>query len=135
MSFRSLLRCLKGREAEQIINNLRNVKIHSYCVKNQEMYVVKPMVYKYSSDCPAKCWKCEFPYKSELFCSQCKTIQKPPENLNYFDLIGVKEDYDIHVDDVQKKYRQLQNMLHPDRFGNRSQVQFFLQFFKYLKKK
>ncbi|XP_014608351.1 PREDICTED: iron-sulfur cluster co-chaperone protein HscB, mitochondrial isoform X1 [Polistes canadensis] len=74
---------------------------------------------QYSSDSPSKCWNCNFLYKSELFCSQCKTLQEMPENLNYFDILGVKLDYNVNNDEVHEKYTQLQKMLHPDRFGNR----------------
>ncbi|KAI4498701.1 hypothetical protein M0802_006168 [Mischocyttarus mexicanus] len=42
-----------------------------------------------------------------------------PENLNYFDILGVKLDYNVNNVEVHDKYRQLQKMLHPDRFGNR----------------
>ncbi|KAJ8679275.1 hypothetical protein QAD02_015062 [Eretmocerus hayati] len=71
-------------------------------------------------DFPQKCWQCEYPHKSKLFCSKCKALQKLPENLNYFDLIGVEKDFNVSIEDVQKKYRQLQSLLHPDKFGQKS---------------
>ncbi|KAK2579586.1 hypothetical protein KPH14_010881 [Odynerus spinipes] len=73
------------------------------------------------SDSPAKCWNCNFLYKSKLFCSQCKTLQEMPENLNYFDILGVKFTYNVNNDEVHDKYRQLQKMLHPDRFSNKTE--------------
>lgn len=67
-----------------------------------------------------KCWKCNLPKKyNELFCTKCKALQElPDKNLNYFQLIGVDENYDLKINEVQNKYRQLQNLLHPDRFSN-----------------
>ena len=122
MSIRCLLRMLKNSDVEQITRDFRKLMIHSYYVKPPEVRVRKPMISKYSSDCPPKCWNCDFSYKSKIFCSQCKAIQKPPEKLNYFDLIGVQEDYDVVIEEVQRKYRQLQTMLHPDKFVNKSEV-------------
>ncbi|OXU28621.1 hypothetical protein TSAR_010926 [Trichomalopsis sarcophagae] len=72
------------------------------------------------SDCPSKCWQCDFPHKSELFCAKCKALQKLPKDLDYFDIIGVERTFDVVVEDIQKKYRQLQTLLHPDKFGQKS---------------
>ncbi|XP_003427292.1 iron-sulfur cluster co-chaperone protein HscB [Nasonia vitripennis] len=72
------------------------------------------------SDCPSKCWQCDFPHKSELFCTKCKALQKLPKDIDYFDIIGVEKTFDVVVEDIQKKYRQLQTLLHPDKFGQKS---------------
>jgi len=60
--------------------------------------------------------------KSELFCAKCKVLQELPQNLTYFDIIGIKEDYDVTNEEIQKKYKELQKMLHPDKFGNKSEA-------------
>ncbi|KYN31730.1 Iron-sulfur cluster co-chaperone protein HscB, mitochondrial [Trachymyrmex septentrionalis] len=72
-------------------------------------------------DSPPKCWNCDYVYKSELFCSKCKVLQELPRNLNYFDIIGIKRDYNVVNEEIHKKYRELQKMLHPDKFGNKSE--------------
>lgn len=72
--------------------------------------------------CSPKCWNCDYVYKSELFCSKCKALQELPQNLNYFDIMGIKRDYNVINEEIHKKYRELQKMLHPDRFGNKSEV-------------
>ena len=77
---------------------------------------------RFCSDSPLKCWNCDYVYKSELFCSKCKVLQELPQNLNYFDIIGIKRDYNIVNEEIHKKYRELQKMLHPDKFGNKSEV-------------
>lgn len=99
-------------------------QMHSICSKKNDFLITKSIqkLSLYSSETPNKCWQCDYPYKSELFCQKCKTLQKPPENLDYFEILGVKKNYDIESKELHKKYTQLQNILHPDRFGRRTEV-------------
>ncbi|CAK9806241.1 Iron-sulfur cluster co-chaperone protein HscB [Anthophora quadrimaculata] len=76
---------------------------------------------RYSSDSPLKCWNCNFMYKSDLFCAKCKVLQEPPENLTYFDIMGISKSYDVTFSEIQKKYKGLQKQLHPDKFSNKSE--------------
>ncbi|CAK9800241.1 Iron-sulfur cluster co-chaperone protein HscB [Anthophora plagiata] len=76
---------------------------------------------RYSSDSPLKCWNCNFIYKSDLFCTKCKVLQEPPENLTYFDVMGISKSYDVTFTEIQKKYKALQKQLHPDKFSNKSE--------------
>ncbi|XP_011267499.1 iron-sulfur cluster co-chaperone protein HscB, mitochondrial [Camponotus floridanus] len=76
---------------------------------------------RFCSDSPLKCWNCNYMYKSELFCSKCKVLQELPQNLNYFDIMGIKKNYNVINEELHKKYRELQKMLHPDKFGNKSE--------------
>ncbi|EFN60606.1 Co-chaperone protein HscB, mitochondrial [Camponotus floridanus] len=77
---------------------------------------------RFCSDSPLKCWNCNYMYKSELFCSKCKVLQELPQNLNYFDIMGIKKNYNVINEELHKKYRELQKMLHPDKFGNKSEA-------------
>ena len=77
---------------------------------------------RYRSDNLSKCWNCKFPFESELFCSKCKSLQEMPEDLTYFDIIGIKKDFHIDKEYLQRKYRQMQSKLHPDKFSNSSEV-------------
>ncbi|XP_008560840.1 iron-sulfur cluster co-chaperone protein HscB [Microplitis demolitor] len=96
-------------------------KIHAVCGKKDVDLEYKfSRVSLYSSGVPKKCWQCNYPFKSELFCQKCETVQEPPEQLNYFEILGVEKSFDINVTDVQTKYRKLQSKLHPDKFGNKS---------------
>ncbi|XP_014230543.1 iron-sulfur cluster co-chaperone protein HscB, mitochondrial [Trichogramma pretiosum] len=72
---------------------------------------------------PPKCWQCDFPHKSELFCSKCKALQKLPQEMNYFDIIGVEKSFDIDVNTVKQKYKKLQGLLHPDKYGQKSEAE------------
>lgn len=98
-------------------------KLYSYSIAKDTINpVVSLKTLQYSSDSvPPKCWNCNFVYKSDLFCSQCKSLQEMPENLNYFDILGVKFSYNVNNNEVHDKYRQLQKMLHPDRFSNKTE--------------
>lgn len=78
-----------------------------------------------SSDTPPKCWQCNFPHKSDLFCSKCKALQKLPQDLDYFDIIGIEKSFNVSKQELQKKYRQLQVLLHPDKYGQKSDVMNF----------
>ncbi|XP_058808336.1 iron-sulfur cluster co-chaperone protein HscB [Phymastichus coffea] len=100
----------------------QRIRTHSLSVSKSRVNPISSSenILRYSSY-PPKCWQCDFPQKSDLFCSKCKALQKPPKDLNYFDIIGVKQDFDISVEDVQKKYRKLQTLLHPDRFGQKTE--------------
>ncbi|KAK0078341.1 hypothetical protein PV325_002663 [Microctonus aethiopoides] len=99
-----------------------NQKIHAVCAKKDVEFESKlSRVSLYSSDIPKKCWQCNFPFKSELFCQVCKTLQEPPEKLDYFKILGIDKSFNVNNKEIHDKYRQLQNILHPDRFGNKSE--------------
>ena len=101
-----------------------STKIHVHRIFKHEIIIPISQYQSqlYFSDGPQKCWQCNHPFKSELFCSKCKALQKLPKDLNYFDIIGVKKDFDIIIEDIHKKYRHLQTLLHPDKFGQKTDV-------------
>lgn len=77
------------------------------------------------------CWSCGINNSnllSNLFCPHCKALQKPDNSENYFRILGVKETYDLDEVELAKKYKDLQKYLHPDKFGNRLVLIFFLYF-------
>ncbi|XP_075983666.1 iron-sulfur cluster co-chaperone protein HscB-like protein, mitochondrial [Anticarsia gemmatalis] len=70
------------------------------------------------------CWSCGKDVKnteSHLFCGNCKVLQEPDKKNNYFNIMGVKETYDLDETELAKKYKELQKYLHPDKFANREQ--------------
>ncbi|XP_076667986.1 iron-sulfur cluster co-chaperone protein HscB-like protein, mitochondrial isoform X2 [Andrena cerasifolii] len=106
------------------LNSIKQQRnLHSYhVVKNYVPYsVISTNVSQYSSDSPLKCWNCNYMYKSDLFCSKCKALQEPPENLTYFDIMGIPKSYDVTLTEIQRKYKELQKLLHPDKFGNKTE--------------
>lgn len=102
-------------------------KLYSYHAPSKS--TIQPTIplgaLRFCSDSPLKCWNCDYMYKSELFCSKCKVLQELPQNLNYFDIIGVKKNYNVANEEIHRKYKELQKVLHPDKFGNKSEASLF----------
>ncbi|CAD1476767.1 unnamed protein product, partial [Heterotrigona itama] len=102
--------------------NLIQQNLYSYYVnKNCVSPPILTNISQYSNDSPSKCWNCNFVYKSDLFCSKCKVLQEPPESLTYFDIIGISRSYDVKITEIQKKYKELQKLLHPDKYSTKSE--------------
>ncbi|KAK3923703.1 Iron-sulfur cluster co-chaperone protein HscB [Frankliniella fusca] len=75
-----------------------------------------------SSDSGPSCWKCGAKERrSFFFCQQCDALQEPGSNYNYFKLLGVNQTFDIDNQELSKKFRHLQSVLHPDKFSNASE--------------
>ncbi|XP_008191980.2 iron-sulfur cluster co-chaperone protein HscB [Tribolium castaneum] len=72
-----------------------------------------------------KCWQCGIERKNlgELFCEQCNYIQSPPEKDNYFKIFELEEKFSIDPKQLTSKYRQMQGLLHPDKFSNKSDTE------------
>lgn len=74
--------------------------------------------------CPAMvrmmsvCWNCN-ESNGQLFCEKCKVLQKPDKAKNYFEIIDLREAYDLDEVGLAKKFKDLQRQLHPDKFSNR----------------
>jgi len=76
-----------------------------------------------------KCWNCQtlLDIRPCLFCKNCSLIQSPDDQkLNYFELFNINVQYDIDTAQLTSKFRKLQNVMHPDRFSNKTEVNFVL---------
>lgn len=74
---------------------------------------------KYSS---VQCWKCsQTNSKFDLFCQKCGIIQRPIETDNYFRLFNTEEQFQINQKYLKDKFRQLQSLLHPDKFSYKTE--------------
>jgi molecular chaperone HscB len=67
------------------------------------------------------CWKCgsKICDGCSIFCGSptCGSIQKlDPKSCNYFCLLGVPEAFDIDSKKLESEYKNLQKLLHPDKF-------------------
>lgn len=83
----------------------------------------------YSTLTKFKCWNCQTILNTRpcLFCENCSLIQSPEQpNLNYFKLFNIHEQYDIDTGRLVSKFRELQNLMHPDKFSNKTQVKLIL---------
>ena len=70
-----------------------------------------------------KCWKCgkDTDVDKEMFFCQCGVIQEV-DKLNYFQILRLPEEYDVDLESLSNKYKNLQKQLHPDKFSLKSEV-------------
>ncbi|XP_029634057.1 iron-sulfur cluster co-chaperone protein HscB [Octopus sinensis] len=72
-----------------------------------------------------QCWKCHktrSPNKDIFFCF-CGAILSPSKNLTYFKLLGLEEGFEIDSDILTRRYKDLQRILHPDKFSQKSEME------------
>lgn len=74
------------------------------------------------------CWKCgrQVDDKSERYFCTCGVVQPPLSQRSLFDIMGVKETFDVDLQELADKYRRLQRLLHPDKYSQKSEVSFVL---------
>ncbi|KFO23616.1 iron-sulfur cluster co-chaperone protein HscB isoform X2 [Fukomys damarensis] len=74
-----------------------------------------------------RCWKCGSPRGPArgdgLFCPQCSALQPPDPTRDYFSLLDCHHSFRIDTTKLQRKYQQLQRLVHPDFFSQRSQTE------------
>lgn len=93
-----------------------------------KMCVLDPFIKHSTHDCKHYCsqskicWRCGSTNTISMFCSDCKVLQEPNKGQNYFDIMGITKTYDIENNVLMKNYRNLQSVLHPDKYGQRSKV-------------
>ncbi|XP_020553302.1 iron-sulfur cluster co-chaperone protein HscB, mitochondrial isoform X2 [Sesamum indicum] len=71
------------------------------------------------------CWNCGAEAESAtpfLFCRACRSVQSVDESIDYFQIFGLGRKYKIEVEELEKKYKDWQKMLHPDLVHSKSQV-------------
>ena len=70
-----------------------------------------------------RCWNCKhFLEPKKFLCSSCGALQIPENNMNYYELFGISQIYDINLEELSSKFRNLQSLFHPDKFMNKSKV-------------
>ncbi|XP_073438799.1 iron-sulfur cluster co-chaperone protein HscB isoform X2 [Dendrobates tinctorius] len=68
------------------------------------------------------CWSCQATVSGpQLFCPSCSSIQPPDESKDHYQLLDCDRSFNIDVHELQRKYRNLQRLLHPDYFSQKSQ--------------
>ena len=73
--------------------------------------------------CTNSCWNCKFKHDCELFCPSCEIIQCgecASKRLNFFELLQLRQSFDISVSSLKEYYIKLQSRLHPDKFVKKS---------------
>jgi len=104
----------------------------SLCLLNVNARFRKFKCHSYSDFAVFKCWNCQTMVDTTmpcLFCENCSLIQShEQQNFNYFELFNICEQYDIDTRQLTSNFRKLQNLMHPDKFSNKSEVNFTLPF-------
>jgi hypothetical protein len=69
------------------------------------------------------CWSCGArDDKSMFFCQHCDAIQAPRANTTAFDVFDCAESFDVDVQQLSQRFKQLQVKLHPDKWATRTPV-------------
>jgi len=69
------------------------------------------------------CWKCGAEKALDnFFCNNCSALQEPDANSTYFEVLGMDRKFDLKSAELTKKFRQLQSLVHPDKFSSGPKV-------------
>ncbi|KAI5929887.1 Iron-sulfur cluster co-chaperone protein HscB [Manis javanica] len=72
-----------------------------------------------------QCWNCGrrgSPVRGNgFFCPQCRALQPPDSTRDYFSLMDCNRSFRVDTVKLQQRYQQLQRLIHPDFFSQRSQ--------------
>ncbi|XP_075161873.1 iron-sulfur cluster co-chaperone protein HscB-like protein, mitochondrial [Haematobia irritans] len=67
-----------------------------------------------------ECWNCKKDVTQTMICQHCKYIQDVNSNVNYFELLDFPQSFELETSSLTKRFRQLQSLVHPDKFSNKS---------------
>ncbi|XP_055677265.1 iron-sulfur cluster co-chaperone protein HscB [Lutzomyia longipalpis] len=67
------------------------------------------------------CWNCGTTSGNGIFCSKCNFVQKVDEKKDYFEILDLPRNFNVDSNALTKKFREMQSILHPDKFSSRSQ--------------
>nr|XP_055230069.1 iron-sulfur cluster co-chaperone protein HscB isoform X3 [Gorilla gorilla gorilla] len=74
-----------------------------------------------------RCWNCGGPWgpgrEDRFFCPQCRALQAPDPTRDYFSLMDCNRSFRVDTAKLQHRYQQLQRLVHPDFFSQRSQTE------------
>lgn len=78
---------------------------------------------RYSESPGANCWNCKkcTKRKNQFFCNECGSLQDADSSQNYFNLLSLDNNFSINSSELTTKFRQLQSLLHPDKYSNRDE--------------
>lgn len=85
--------------------------------------------HSYVTSAAFRCWNCQTVLDSRpcVFCKNCSLIQSSEhQNIDYFELFNIPNEYNINTGQLTLNFRKLQNLIHPDKFSNKSEVNIVL---------
>jgi len=63
------------------------------------------------------CWSCEKNAGGGLTCASCGAIQPPDPKADHFQVFGIERRYAVDVADLERRYKDMTKVLHPDRYA------------------
>lgn len=63
------------------------------------------------------CWSCQKSTIEEVLCKHCGAILPPNCSQDYFQVMGIERGFHIDLANLEKRYKSLTKVLHPDRFA------------------
>ncbi|XP_064619365.1 iron-sulfur cluster co-chaperone protein HscB-like [Lineus longissimus] len=77
----------------------------------------------YATLADRNCWNCgrKNGFEDERFFCKCGIIQEVPDDITYFNILGVEMTFDLDLARLRKNFMQYQMKLHPDKFSQKSQ--------------
>lgn len=118
------LACNRWRFLSRLLASRRKGQCYVYTQCFHRTLTFSTKFREFRTNCTrSECWKCGCEIQaSSITCSRCNTLQKPNKSHNYFDVLGIKEGFEVEDRELRTKYRKLQNVLHPDRFSVKNAV-------------
>lgn len=107
--------CLKLNKKKiyftKINNNLINTVINKRSIFLDQVFRTK-----------TECWKCkESISTNELSCPSCGAFQQPNPTITYFEIFNIPQKFEVDVQIVSKKFKDLQKIFHPDKVAQKSE--------------
>jgi molecular chaperone HscB len=63
------------------------------------------------------CWSCQKAAGDDVVCAACNAVQPPDPAADYFRVLGVPRIFAVDTAEVERRYKELTKILHPDRFA------------------
>ena len=63
------------------------------------------------------CWSCEKNAGDGMLCAGCGAVQPPDREADHFQVFGLPRKFDLDVADLERRYKEMTKVLHPDRFA------------------
>lgn len=63
------------------------------------------------------CWSCQKAAGDGMLCVHCKAVQLPDPKADYFRVFGIPTAFDVDAADLERRYKEMTKVLHPDRFA------------------
>jgi molecular chaperone HscB len=63
------------------------------------------------------CWSCEKNAGDGMLCAGCGAVQPPDRTADHFRVFGLPRKFDLDVADLERRYKEMTKVLHPDRFA------------------